>query len=100
MTESCVPQQSIHNDCSIFTGLISVFGSEATTITIDSILELFHFQFPSFRLRADASSQVSSLNEGNNSNRTMDIMINGRYGNEKIVNELIQYGITRLNVSA
>jgi hypothetical protein len=87
-TESCVPQQSIQNDCSIFTGLVSVYGSEVTSITFDKILELFHLEFPSFRLQADtnASFNKNSHNDGSNSDDTT-------------ISTLIQYGITRLNLS-
>jgi hypothetical protein len=79
-----------------------VFGSEATTITFDTILELLHLEFPSFRLHSIDITTGGSVTERNH---TDDMMTAGGDDNNDnddvtvVVTELIQYGIVRLNIS-
>jgi hypothetical protein len=90
--ESCAPQQSIQNDCTIFTGLLSVYGLGVTTHTFNTILQIFHDEFPSFRLRTDSNTNKYD-------NQTVDGLTTGSDEDDAIVIQLIQYGIIRLNLS-
>ncbi len=95
-SESCESQQSIQNDCSIFTGLVSVYGPDVTTITLETLLQLFRLEFPSFRLRTDWTEYSNNKND----NVTKHIITTGSdNGADTTVNVLIQYGVSRLNIS-
>lgn len=84
-----------------------MYGSEVTTITSDTILQIFQLEFPSFRLRTDSNSNVANTiyddddntNNSGNNNLTVGVVMTRGDGDDTTVSKLIQYGITRLNIS-
>jgi hypothetical protein len=68
--ESCIPQRTLQNDCSIFTGILSVYGNDlAATTSMQAFLKTLLYEFPTFGLegksidgnlsRSSASSDIS-----------------------------------------
>jgi hypothetical protein len=82
MLESCQPKQSTENDCSIFTGLLSVYGVAVTTTTLETLMNEFRNEFPTFSISSNDDTN------SNNSNTT-----------DEILDTFIAYGVSRMNVS-
>ena len=88
----------MQNDCTIFTGLLSVYGSGVTTNTFDTILQLFHDDFPSF-IRLRKADSTNNANDENYDTLLDGSSTTGSNADDTTVNRLVQYGITRLNIS-
>jgi hypothetical protein len=95
--ESCIPQQSNINDCTVFTGLLSVYGADVTGTTLKVLIHIFQEEFPSFVVK-NASGVNQQMVTDNNST---DVTIGSGFTVEKAqpIRLLIQYGVTRLSVA-